>query len=116
MNTAQSLAPVASTPAVGDGGTIRVGTDLYPCTVVEMLSRGAIMVQVDAFERTDSNGLSEVQEYAITRDGSGERRRFRPVNSSTASGRAPAFRGGYTDDAGRHLTLGERRAYRDPSF
>jgi hypothetical protein len=48
---------------VGMGATKYVGSDRYPFTVVKILSPKRIVVQMDKATRTDSNGLSEQQEY-----------------------------------------------------
>lgn len=51
---------------VGVGATHAVGSDRYPYTVVEVVNERRIVVQRDEFRRTDSNGLSESQEYEYT--------------------------------------------------
>lgn len=99
----------APTIEVGTGVTYCVGTDRYPYTVVEVKSPRKLIVQRDSWRRTDSNGLSEDQDYEFTPDPDGERR----VITLRKNGR--------WYEVGAHasscpFTVGHRRAYFDPSF
>lgn len=49
---------------IGEGATVSVGSDSYPYTIVDVSKSGkTIILKEDKFERTDSNGMSESQEY-----------------------------------------------------
>ena len=51
-------------PKVGMGATLLSWTDRYPATIVEVLDGGKMIgVQEDEAIRTDSNGMSESQQY-----------------------------------------------------
>lgn len=51
-------------PELGMGATIQVGSDSYPGTIIQITRNGKrIVVQEDLATRTDSNGMSECQEY-----------------------------------------------------
>lgn len=91
-----------TTARIGDGGTIRVGSDLYACTVVAVGPR-SVSVRRDKARRVDSNGLSEIQERVHEPDPDAELETFNLVYLNYRA-------------RGRVLTIGERRSYRDPSF
>lgn len=96
-----------TTARIGDGGTIRVGSDLYACTVVAVGPR-SVSVRRDKARRVDSNGLSEIQEWSHEPDPDAELETFtRPFSGGSLVYRARCW---------RVLTIGERRSYRDPSF
>lgn len=51
-------------PSVGTGATIRIGSDSYPATIIQVTRNGKrIVLQEDNATRTDSNGMSELQDY-----------------------------------------------------
>lgn len=86
----------------GMGATYRVGSDRYACTVVAVSPSGhKVTTRDDTAIRTDSNGMSESQEYRYERDPNGTVRDF------------------YRDSRGRYgnktrggsLGLGHRSAY-----
>jgi hypothetical protein len=61
-----------ATAKVGDGATLVHYTDRTACTVIKVSESGkTITVQEDKAERTDKNGMSEIQEYSITADPNG---------------------------------------------
>jgi hypothetical protein len=60
------------TPEVGDGATLIRWTDRQAATVVEVSRTGhRVTVQHDHAERTDTNGMSDAQSYAFTRNPNG---------------------------------------------
>lgn len=97
-------------PEVGMGATHRVGSDSYPYTIVEVVSDKKIIVQQDAARRTDSNGLSESQEYEYTRNPDSPK----IVVTKRKDGRWR--RQGESITSTMTFSLGVRRMYQDPSF
>lgn len=89
---------------VGDGATRVMITDRFPYTVVEILSETRVVVQADAFERTDANGMSESQSYRYTSNPTAPRIVVKLLKT------------GWTDGGGARYALGFRRAYHDFSF
>ena len=100
-----------NTPQLGDGATLRVGSDCYPYTVIEFLNwRGTrILVQADIADpapgcdhftnqvytyRRDPNGPTEI--YTLRKNG-----RYHAAGASMKSS---------------SLSIGARRYYQDPSF
>lgn len=50
--------------AIGEGATVHIGSDSYPYTIIDVSDSGkTIYLRQDKVERTDSNGMSELQEY-----------------------------------------------------
>jgi len=98
-------------PEVGMGATEQVGSDRYPYTIQEVNRGGQeLVLTMDDFIRTDSNGLSESQEYTYVEQKDGIRRVFtRRKDGRYRLKGTPSTWGGA-------LTVGVRRAYRDPSF
>ena len=107
----------APEPEVGMGATMLGWTDRYPGTVIAWDGK-VLTVQGDTATRTDSNGMSESQEYDYTPDPSGSLTRFkrdrqgmwREVHTSE-KGRLVFCEGG-----GNGLILGRREKYYDFSF
>jgi len=94
-------------PTVGMGATIRVGSDSYPGTIIQVTQNGRrIVIQDDTAIRTDKNGLSELQEYDYQTNPNGS------IHIATLR------------KDGRYRLMGEqipvsigvRRKYLDPSF
>lgn|SRR5574337_164337 len=94
-------------PSVGMGATIRVGSDSYPTTIIQITRNGKrIVIQEDNAIRTDNNGLSELQEYTYQTNPNGaiyiatlrKDGRYRLQGEQT-----PVY-------------IGVRRKYYDPSF
>lgn len=100
-------------PHVGMGATILHWTDRTACTVVavERFKTGpragtvkAVHVTYDTATRTDTNGMSETQEYTYTSHPDGVPSRFRLTKD------------GFRDSGGHGLMLGKRSHYHDFSF
>jgi len=60
-------------PEIGEGATVSVGSDSYPYTIIDISDSGkTITLREDRVERTDRNGMSEIQEYNYFRDPNGK--------------------------------------------
>lgn len=97
-------------PTVGMGGTQNVGSDRYPFTIVQVLSPTRCVIQRDAFTRTEANGQSESQSYTFAPDPTAKR-----IEISLRKNRR-WYRTGDPMAPMLSFTLGQRRAYFDPSF
>ena len=95
--------PSQETPKVGDGATITRWTDRSAGTIIR-ITKCTIVVREDKAERTDKNGMSEVQEYAYTPDPEGRTYTFRKTKR------------GWRCVEGHGLGIGYRKAYHDFSF
>lgn len=61
------------TPQIGEGATVRVGSDAYPYTIIDISDSGkTIYLREDKVERIDNNGMSELQEYNYFRNPEGK--------------------------------------------
>lgn len=63
-------------PTVGEGATVTHYSDRDACTVTSVKD-GIAIVQEDKATRTDSNGMSDSQDYAYERDPEGRTWTFR---------------------------------------
>lgn len=63
------------TPEVGMGATIMYLSDRKACTIIAHTPK-SITVQMDKATRTDSNGLSESQDYTFERNPQGAIKKF----------------------------------------
>ena len=93
------------TPAVGDGATILGWTDRHPATVIEVSPSGkTIRIQEDDAERTDSNGMSEIQSYKFK------------ANPKGAIHEVRLTKKGWKIVKGSRVLVGHREKYHDFSF
>ncbi len=90
------------TPEVGMGATILGWTDRYPATIVKV-TPCQVHVQEDFAVRTDSNGMSESQEYEYSPNPKAHVEIFRKTKRGWRSG-------------SRCLSIGRREKYYDFSF
>lgn len=94
-------------PTIGMGATIRIGSDSYPATIIQVTRNGRrIVLQEDNATRTDNNGLSELQEYTYETNSNGTTH----IATLRKDGRY-RLTGGQIP-----VSLGNRRKYLDPSF
>lgn len=93
------------TPVVGMACTVCWVTDRSAATVIAVSRTGAkVTVREDRATRTDTNGMSECQDYTYEPDPNGTQLTFyRRGNGSYGMG-------------GMRLVLGHRRSYHDYSF
>ena len=95
-------------PEIGMGATLHVGSDSYPYTIQRISASGkTLWASKDDFRRTDKNGYGGLQEYEYT------------TVEDKNPGRFSLRRDGYWRPAGGNctiLSIGYRRAYRDPYF
>jgi len=95
---------------VGDGATYGCGSDRYPYTVVEVRRDGReLLLQADNYKRTDSNGLSESQDYTFTPNPDG----CTVVVTLRKNG---AYIQKGDSIKGMRYHIGSRAAYSDPCF
>jgi|SRR5262252_5331264 len=93
------------TPTVGMGVTILHWTDRSAGTITRVSPSGkTFWWKPDTAIRTDSNGMSDMQEY-----------RYEPNPDATES-RATLTKSGAWKSDGYQLRLGDRRAYHDYTF
>lgn len=103
-------------PVVGMGATILCWTDRHGATITKVDGR-YITVQEDAATRTDSNGMSESQDWAFRPNTNGREhvfflttsQRWQAVAKNESTGR-------YRKVEGSGLRIGERSEYYDFSF
>jgi len=99
-------------PKVGDGATVCWYTDRSPGTIIEVGTkqrRPMVVVQEDHATRTDSNGVSDSQDYAYAPNTAGRKWTFtlRKDGRWRELGRSASSLG---------LAIGFRRKYHDFSF
>jgi ribosomal protein S14 len=97
------MADNPATPELGMGATICCWTDRHAGTIIR-ITRTQIHVQRDTATRTDTNGMSESQEYSYAANPAGVIDVFRMT------------RRGWRNAAGNGLSIGVRKAYYDFSF
>lgn len=96
----------APVPVVGMGCTIHLWTDRHAATVIAVSASGkTATIQRDHATRTDTNGMSEAQQYAYTPDPDGSRYTVRLTR-----------RGWRISTLGCSVGFGYRREYHDYSF
>lgn len=112
---------VAEEIKIGVGATVLGWTDRSPATVIGVERKGKsiyVTVQYDNYKRTDSNGMSESQEYEYTPDPEGATRTFRSTNGG---GWVTVVFNSVTNRwsksmSGCGLVIGQRERYNDFSF
>lgn len=107
MNHLMSTSP-SPLPVVGMGATVLQWSDRQACTVVQVYSETHIVVQYDNAKRTDTNGMSDCQNYQYSPDPRGVRQEF----VKTKNG----WREKGSKGKGDGLLLGHRIHYHDYSF
>ena len=109
MTTYRPVVP----PEIGMGATIYGYSDKHAATIVDIIyyKSGAkkgtirsIVVQKDHAKRTDSYGMSEIQEYEYTPDPTADLEEFRFTSK------------GFWQGKSAQLGIGARRSYHDYSF
>lgn len=100
-----------SVPTVGMGATKLYWSDRKACTVVEVSPNGKkIGVKRDIATRTDSNGMSESQEYSYETDETA------PIEYYTLRKNGAWVKEGESLRYGQRLSVGYREEYYDFSF
>lgn len=97
-------------PVIGMGATILFYSDRQAATVIEVVSPSKITVREDSAVRTDSNGMSESQEYRYAENPSGR------VLVFTKRKNGAWYMEGDRMRNGTIIRLGVRDAYHDYSF
>lgn len=99
-------------PEIGMGGTVGIGSDDYPVTVIWVNASGTrCIVQDDKAETAPGHDYYQNQKYTFTRDPEGRKREF-----SLRKGGAWRLKGESAASGGYYLTIGERTKYCDPHF
>ena len=97
-----------TTPEVGMGCTMGIGSDSYAGTIIEVSRTGhRVVVQCDKATRTDNNGMSGSQEYQYEPNPNGRTEVFTRRRNGRYLARGTTY---------HYLALGYRRQYQDPSF
>lgn len=109
------------TPEVGMGVTMLGWTDRSPGTIfsVQRIGRSTIIeVRADDYKRTDSNGMSEGQEYTYTTNPQGHAQYFRAKDEDAewVSVRKSRETGRWVKTGRTGLRIGQRERYYDFSF
>jgi hypothetical protein len=103
-------------PVLGGPCTILSWTDRHAATVIEV-KKNFVRVQHDHARRTDSNGMSESQEYEYSRNPNGQVDCFRRVTRGKNKGVwVECDQTGRAGPSTRNATFGARRKYYDFSF
>jgi len=100
---------VFSLPEVGQGCTLLYFTDRVPATIIRATPK-LIEVQEDNYERLDTNGMSDTQDYSYTANPKGT------VHTFTLRQNGRWVRKGETISNGLRCSIGIRRRYYDYSF
>jgi hypothetical protein len=123
VNHLQSRATIGQPePVIGMGVTMFGWTDRNPATIIEIFEKGTylyIQVQADKYTRTDSNGMSECQDYEFTPNPNGRTRYYRrKLDDSNASwvGTYQKIENGRWLKGDDSIRIGERDRYHDFSF
>ena len=105
-------------PYVGMPATLLSWTDRNPGTVVDVNMKGrCIVVQEDNYQRVDSNGLSEMQQYLYTRNPQAPVHIFRKNRKGEwVLHRFNLETSRLVQSRGCGLMLGRREKYHDFSF
>jgi hypothetical protein len=96
-------------PVPGMGATRLMYTDRKACTIA-MVSSLAVWVREDKVTRTDSNGMSESQEYAFAPNNEA------PLHEYSLRKNGQYVRVGQPMRTGERLLIGHREHYHDFSF
>jgi hypothetical protein len=97
-------------PVVGMGGTMHIGSDEEPFTVIEVISKFELKVQIDKCTRTDSNGMDECQMYTYEPNLAGD------IYTITLRPNGKWIQQAKSPKGSPHFSLGIRRKYFDYSF
>lgn len=91
---------------IGMGGTICIGSDSYPCTVIDITPSGkTVTVQYDNYTWASGDPTIGSAEYRYSRDENGRTEKFR-YSKKYKRWKNSSYR----------VYFGDRRYYQDPSF
>lgn len=97
-------------PEIGMGGTVQIGSDRYAVTIIAVSrSKREVVIQRDMYRWLKGTPGSEDQEYEFAPNPQGETKTYTRRQDGYFYQKGQPRRGPY-------LTIGERDAYRDPSF
>lgn len=106
-------------PEIGMGVTFLSWTDRHPGTIVEIFKKGAyeyIVCQADNYERTDDNGMSEMQSYKYTPNPDAHKVYYRRRNPQECYFGCSLNENGRFIKNSNRLAVGYRERYYDFSF
>jgi hypothetical protein len=106
-------------PEIGMGATMLSWTDRNPATIVSVFTKGKtqyIGVTEDDAKRTDSNGISESQEYEFSFNPNVFMSYYRKTAKGTWEGCYINPETGRFVKGNGSVTIGQRGKYWDPSF
>ena len=98
-----ALSSYVRVPKIGEGATEICWSDRHAGTVIRLRPH-AVLWRRDIAKRTDTNGMSECQQYTYSPD---------PNSSVKVFKFTPR---GYKSDTGSYLSIGYRNEYHDYSF
>ena len=100
-----------NTPTVGMGATVGIGSDCYPYTIVSVSENlKTVIIQKDNYKPAKGYEYYGNQVYEFTPNETGS------IEVWTLRNHGRYVRKGDKKGDGYYLTIGERRAYSDPSF
>lgn len=97
-------------PTVGMGVTKYIGSDEYPFTIIDVISKSEVTIQMDKSIRTDSNGMDESQVYSYEPDSTGD------IYTITLRHNGKWIQKTKPTKGSPYFVLGIRRKYYDFSF
>ena len=101
----------APTPTVGMGATVCMFSDRHAMTIIEVSASGKrVVVQEDTATRTDTNGMSDSQQYSYVPNPEGSTQTFTLRKNGRWVRESETMRGGTC------LAIGYRQKYHDFSF
>lgn len=112
-------------PKLGDGATTYSFSDRHAYTVTEIFKKGVfvyVVIQEDVATRTDTNGMSDSQDYSYEPNPKGQKSVFRSKIEKGSDLPTTRWERVYLNDNGRyikadgHVTFGIRDKYYDYSF
>lgn len=110
QSTMRKMTPSNITPEKGMGATIILWSDRHACTIIDVPNPKRVVVREDLAIRTDSNGVSECQEYRYETNPQGK------ISTFTLRKNGKWVQQGKSMKNGTQLGIGFRREYYDYSF
>jgi hypothetical protein len=107
-------------PVIGMGATLLHWSDRTPATITNVFTVGKSVIietREDNYQRIDSNGMSEEQDYEFTPNENGSIRFFRrDADGSWSAVKRNTTTGRWNKHGGAGVLIGVRERYYDYSF